>query len=182
MTKHKSKNSDAEDSTFLYASYIKVRYAERGDEHDFQGLGAMKLKSTTQDFDLEAFRARVQKGNDPHGPVRETLNRLGDRWTPLILQILRTGTIRYTQLLKEINSMADSPVSQRILTLKLRACERDGFIKRTVIPTVPPQVEYSLSDLGMKMVAELDKLICWIELHTDMIYAARQDYDLLHND
>ena len=109
--------------------------------------------------------------------MRETLSRLGDRWTPLILMILRTGIMRYTQLLKEINSMADSPVSQRILTLKLRACERDGFIQRTVIPTVPPQVEYGLTDLGQAMVQELNRLIGWLEVHEVQINACRAEYD-----
>lgn len=78
--------------------------------------------------------------------------------------------------------MADSPVSQRILTLKLRACERDGFILRTVIPTVPPQVEYSLSQLGMQMVIELDQLIFWLESHTQTIEAARKSYDMSHDE
>lgn len=133
-----------------------------------------------QDVDLEEFRRRVQQGNDPHGPVRETLSRLGDRWTPLILMILRTGIMRYTQLLKEINSMADTPVSQRILTLKLRACERDGFIQRTVIPTVPPQVEYGLTDLGHAMVLELNRLIGWLEVHEAQIKACRVEYDTQH--
>lgn len=93
---HKAKKSDAEDSTFLYASYIKVRYKTYCDGKSCQGLGKMKRESITQNFDLAEFRVRVQKGNDPHGPIRETLSRLGDRWTPLILQILRIGKIRYT--------------------------------------------------------------------------------------
>lgn len=134
-----------------------------------------------QNFDLHEFRSRVQQGNDPHGPVRETLSRLGDRWTPLLLMILKTGVMRYTQLLKEMNSMADTPVSQRILTLKLRACERDGFIQRTVIPTVPPQVEYCLTPLGQEMVFELNHLIKWLEEHSAAIYAAREDYDVQHS-
>ncbi|WP_120429714.1 winged helix-turn-helix transcriptional regulator [Acinetobacter baylyi] len=134
-----------------------------------------------ENFDLQEFRSRVKKGNDPHGPVRETLGRLGDRWTPLLLMVLGSGMMRYTQLLREINSMADSPVSQRILTLKLRACERDGFIKRNVIPTVPPQVEYCLTPLGQQMVFELDHLIKWLEDHTSAIYAARAHYDSNHS-
>lgn len=142
----------------------------------------MQGLQSQQQIELEEFRKRVQQGNDPHGPVRETMSRLGDRWTPLILMILRAGIMRYTQLLKEINSMADTPVSQRILTLKLRACERDGFIQRTVIPTVPPQVEYGLTDLGHAMVLELNRLIGWLEVHEAKINAYRAEYDALHTD
>lgn len=137
----------------------------------------MDVLNSQQDVDLEELRQRVLQGNDPQGVVRETMSRLGDRWTPLILMILRTGIMRYTQLLKEINSMADAPVSQRILTLKLRACERDGFIQRTVIPTVPPQVEYSLTDLGLTMVQQLNHLIGWLEVHEAQIKACRAEYD-----
>lgn len=128
-------------------------------------------------FDLEEFRERVRQGNDPHNPVRETLGRIGDRWTPLILMILCSGTLRYSKLLKEINSMADIPVSQRILTLKLRACERDGFIQRTVIPTVPPQVEYCLTALGQQLANQLHYLVHWLEQHEHVIDAARKNYD-----
>ncbi|MCT9561661.1 helix-turn-helix transcriptional regulator [Acinetobacter baumannii] len=141
----------------------------------------MEDKVSPNSFDLEEFRIRVKQGNDPHGPVRETLSRLGDRWTPLMLLILRNGIMRYTQLLKEINTMADTPVSQRILTLKLRACERDGFILRKVIPTVPPQVEYSLTPLGENIVQELDRLISWLECHSSQIQKARESYDLLNS-
>lgn len=137
----------------------------------------MDVLNSQQDVDLEELRQRVLQGNDPQGVVRETMSRLGDRWTPLILMILRTGIMRYTQLLKEINSMADAPVSQRILTLKLRACERDGFIQRTVIPTVPPQVEYSLTDLGLTMVQQLNHLIGWLEAHEAQINNCRLKYD-----
>lgn len=135
----------------------------------------------TDQFNLDEFRARVQRGNDPQHPVRETMNRIGDRWTPLLLMILRAGVMRYMQLLNEINSMADTPISQRILTLKLRACERDGFVQRTVIPTVPPQVEYRLTALGEQMVLQLDQLICWLEDHSADIDRARHQYDQDHD-
>lgn len=142
----------------------------------------MNDQGTTQNLKLEAFRKRVRQGNDPHGPVRETMSRLGDRWTPLILFILQTDVMRYTKLFKEINSMADAPVSQRILTLKLRACERDGFVQRTVIPTIPPQVEYGLTALGYLMVEELEHLVCWLEDHSKEIHAARLKFDLALSD
>jgi DNA-binding HxlR family transcriptional regulator len=134
---------------------------------------------TQQDatFDAEEFRRRVQQGNDPHGPVRETLSRLGDRWTPLLLQVLQVGVMRYSQLHKAINSMADAPVSQRILTQKLRASERDGFIQRTVIPSVPPQVEYALTPMGQQMVQQLAQLVGWLEQHQQQIDLARKNYD-----
>lgn len=127
---------------------------------------------------LDQLRARVRhNGNDPQGPIRETLARLGDRWSPLLLLILRHGMLRFTELQREVNAMADSELSQRILTLKLRALERDGMLQRTVIPTIPPQVEYRLTPLGMELVARLEGLVGWLEQQAPTIEAARVAYD-----
>lgn len=72
--------------------------------------------------------------------------------------------------------MADGTLSQRILTLKLRALERDGMLERTVIATIPPQVEYSLKPLGLALVEQLDGLLAWLEQQAPTINAAREAY------
>lgn len=132
---------------------------------------------TVQRQALDELKARVlENGNDPHGPIRETLARIGDRWSPLILLVLRSGMLRFTELQREIDAMADGALSQRILTLKLRAFERDGLIQRTVIPTIPPQVEYRLTGLGEELAERLEHLLIWLEAQVPRIDAAREAF------
>ena len=137
-----------------------------------------QASQATQQQALERLRARVlHNGNDPHGPIRETLGRLGDRWSPLLLLILKTGMLRFTELQRQVNAMADAELSQRILTLKLRAFERDGMVSRTVIPTIPPQVEYRLTPLGVALAQRLEGLLEWLEGQAPEILAARAVWD-----
>ena len=143
-----------------------------------KGEGSMHVVDKIQRQALDDLKARVLRGgNDPHGPVRESLARLGDRWTPLLLLVLHTGTLRFTELQRQVNDMAEGSLSQRILTLKLRALERDGMLERRVIATIPPQVEYSLKPLGLALVEQLDGLLAWLEQQAPAINAARKAYD-----
>lgn len=143
-----------------------------------KGEGSTRVVDGVQRHALDELKKRVLRGgNDPHGPVRETLARLGDRWSPLLLLVLRNGTLRFTELQREVNGMADGTLSQRILTLKLRALERDGMLDRAVIATIPPQVEYSLKPLGLALVEQLDGLLAWLEQQAPAINAAREAYD-----
>jgi len=143
-----------------------------------KGEGSMHVVDKIQRQALDDLKARVLRGgNDPHGPVRESLARLGDRWTPLLLLVLHTGTLRFTELQRQVNDMAGGSLSQRILTLKLRALERDGMLERRVIATIPPQVEYSLKPLGVSLVTQFEALLVWLEQQAPVIEAARQAYD-----
>jgi len=143
-----------------------------------KGEGSMHVVDKIQRQALDDLKARVLRGgNDPHGPVRESLARLGDRWTPLLLLVLHTGTLRFTELQRQVNYMAEGSLSQRILTLKLRALERDGMLERRVIATIPPQVEYSLKPLGVSLVTQFEALLVWLEQQAPVIEAARQAYD-----
>ncbi|RDS88185.1 winged helix-turn-helix transcriptional regulator [Pseudomonas fluorescens] len=143
-----------------------------------KGEGSMHVVDKIQRQALDDLKARVLRGgNDPHGPVRESLARLGDRWTPLLLLVLHTGTLRFTELQRQVNDMAEGSLSQRILTLKLRALERDGMLERRVIATIPPQVEYSLKPLGVSLVIQFEALLVWLEQQAPVIEAARQAYD-----
>ncbi|MDX3774937.1 helix-turn-helix domain-containing protein [Chromatiaceae bacterium AAb-1] len=104
--------------------------------------------------------------------IREVLDRVGDKWSMLLVMILQTGPKRYNELHHSIDN-----ISQRILTLTLRNLERDGLITRTVTPTVPPRVDYSLSDLGHTLISPMLTLINWSEQHREAILAARQVFD-----
>jgi DNA-binding HxlR family transcriptional regulator len=106
-------------------------------------------------------------------PIREILDRVGDKWSVLIVVILGQGTHRFSELQRSI-----SGISQRMLTLTLRALVRDGLVSRTVYPTVPPRVEYQLTDLGETLRAPLTALNEWAVAHRDDIRAAREDHDL----
>ena len=87
---------------------------------------------------------------DPTNPVCRTistlLSRIGDKWTVLVVQTLGDGSKRFNELRREIPS-----VSQRMLTLTLRNLERDGIVSRTVTPTIPPRVDYELTELGQSL-------------------------------
>jgi len=88
--------------------------------------------------------------------IRETFDRLGDKWSLLLVSILSQGPLRFTEL-----KNAAEGISQRMLTLTLRKLERDGLVTRTVYPEVPPRAEYALSPLGMTLVGPTSALADW---------------------
>lgn len=111
---------------------------------------------------------------DKDAPVREVMARLGDNWSALILKVLSTGTYRHATLKRVIGALAtEGDISQRMLTLRLRALERDGFVFRVEQPTVPPRVSYALTPLGQALAAQFDLLLSWIEAHEADINSAR---------
>lgn len=118
-----------------------------------------------------------QMGDNPperDSPVREVMARLGDNWSALILKVLATGKYRHSTLKRTISALSsEGGISQRMLTLRLRALERDGFVVRTTTPSVPPRVDYDLTPLGRSITAQLDHMISWIESHEIEIVAAR---------
>lgn len=114
---------------------------------------------------------------DKDAPVREVVSRLGDNWSPLILKVLSTGDFRHATLRRVVGMLsAEGEISQRMLTLRLKALERDGFIRRSVDDSIPPRVTYSLTPLGTGLTAELDRLLKWIEDNADQVQAARRRF------
>lgn len=105
-------------------------------------------------------------------PIRDVLDRVGDKWSSLIMLSLKPGAKRFGALRREIED-----ISQRMLTETLRNLQRDGFIARKVIPVTPPQVEYSLTALGQSLQAKLGVLAEWSSQNHDAIRAARKIYD-----
>lgn len=89
-------------------------------------------------------------------PVAATLAVIGGKWKPSILYLLHRGATRFNALQRALPG-----ITQRMLTLQLRALERDGIVRRTVTPTVPPQVEYALTESGRTLGPVFDALGAW---------------------
>jgi DNA-binding HxlR family transcriptional regulator len=113
---------------------------------------------------------------DPTNPVCRTistlLSRIGDKWTVLVVQTLGEGPKRFNELRREIPS-----VSQRMLTLTLRNLERDGLVNRTVTPTIPPRVDYELTELGNSLQKPICGLATWAMDNVGSIHEAQARYD-----
>jgi DNA-binding HxlR family transcriptional regulator len=117
---------------------------------------------------------------DPNNPVCRTisdlLSRIGDKWSVLVVSTLGDGSKRFNELRREIPS-----VSQRMLTLTLRNLERDGLVSRTVTPTIPPRVDYALTELGKSLQGPINALAVWAMDNVGTIHAAQARYDAVHD-
>jgi DNA-binding HxlR family transcriptional regulator len=105
--------------------------------------------------------------------IREVLDRIGDKWSVLMVVELAKGVRRFRALQRAVPG-----ISQRMLTLTLRRLERDGLITRTVYATVPAQVEYALTDMGRSMHAQVRQLADWAAEHRAAVSAARRSWDV----
>lgn len=104
--------------------------------------------------------------------VAPVLNRVGDKWSMMIVMTLSDGSKRFSELKRAIDG-----ISQRMLTLSLRGLERDGMVSRTVTPTIPPRVDYELTELGRSLREPVKALGDWAIEHIDCIRAAQQRFD-----
>src|SRR5450759_926888 len=104
--------------------------------------------------------------------VSEVLSRVGDKWTVLVVSTLGDGPKRFNELRKALGS-----ISQRMLTLTLRALERDGLVTRTVLPTNPPRVDYELTRLGRSLLEPVSELGLWARKNRSAIQDARRRFD-----
>jgi DNA-binding HxlR family transcriptional regulator len=104
--------------------------------------------------------------------VSEVLSRVGDKWTVLVVTTLGEGPRRFNEVRKALGS-----ISQRMLTLTLRALERDGLVTRTVYPTVPPRVDYELTALGRSLLDPVSGLGLWARRNRTAIQNARRRFD-----
>jgi DNA-binding HxlR family transcriptional regulator len=105
---------------------------------------------------------------DPNCPTRQLLDRIGDRWTVLVVLTLLKGTLRFTELRRAIPG-----VTPKALTATLRGLERDGMVDRRVFAEVPPRVEYTLTPLGRSLEAPLRAIKQWAEGHITEIEESR---------
>ncbi|MEC5321163.1 helix-turn-helix domain-containing protein [Brenneria populi subsp. brevivirga] len=104
--------------------------------------------------------------------MAQVLDRVGDKWTVMVVGVLSDGPQRFTTILRSIGG-----VSHRMLTLTLRGLERDGLVTRTMYPTIPPKVEYQLTDMGRSLIEPLMTLSAWGRKYRPAIEEARARYD-----
>jgi DNA-binding HxlR family transcriptional regulator len=118
--------------------------------------------------------AALARGNafDPDCPTRVVLDRIGDKWTVLVIGALSDGPLRFTALRHRVGGVAP-----KVLTQTLRAMERDGLLTRTVFAQVPPRVDYALTELGVSLGGPIAVLTDWAEAHVGRIVAARDDFE-----
>lgn len=109
---------------------------------------------------------------DPKCPSRSVLRHVVDRWTPLIVNALLDGPLRFGQLRGAVGE-----VTPKVLTQTLRSMERDGLVMRTVTPSSPPRVDYALTDLGRTLCEPMGALRRWAEFHAAAVLAARDGWD-----
>jgi DNA-binding HxlR family transcriptional regulator len=119
-------------------------------------------------------RTCARDDGDPEvcGAIADMLARIGDKWSLLIVSTLGETPMRFNELRRHI-----ADISQKMLSSTLKVLERDGLVQRTVLPSVPPQVEYALTDLGRELLRPVNALAEWTAANTPRIMAARAQYD-----
>ena len=105
-------------------------------------------------------------------PIRDVLDRVGDKWSILLLTTLIERPRRFGELKRNVPD-----ISQRMLTQTLRTLQRDGYLSRRVFPTNPPSVEYQLTPLGISLLGPMARLVRWAESHHTEIKAARSNFE-----
>lgn len=105
-------------------------------------------------------------------PSRMLLDRIGDRWTVLVVGVLSDGPHRFSELGRRVVG-----ISQKMLTQTLRHLERDGLVTRTITPQVPPRVDYELTEAGQSLREPLKALEDWAAVHMGSVLEARDRYD-----
>ncbi|WP_043619780.1 winged helix-turn-helix transcriptional regulator [Nonomuraea candida] len=132
----------------------------------FRSLSYSEGTMDDDDYDVRQWDVREDC------EVRQILDRIADKWSLLVIALLDCESLRFTQLRREIDG-----ISQRMLSVTLRQLERDGLVRRTVHPVVPPRVDYELTPLGRTLHQTIKSLVTWTETHREEIAAARAAYD-----
>lgn len=132
------------------------------------------LEVTIIDYQFFTMRKNMEKYGATEGgcAVRNVLDRLGDKWSMLVILVLgEAGTMRFNQLHHEIGD-----ISQKMLTVTLKVLEADGLVMRKVYAEIPPKVEYSLTERGASLLPHIEGLAEWANTHMQGIYASRKEY------
>ena len=117
---------------------------------------------------------RAPEASNPYAACKavvETLARIGDKWTVMVVGALSKGPIRYNEIGRRVEG-----ISQRMLTLTLKGLEQDGLVTRTMYPTIPPRVDYELTELGRKLIVPLRALSEWARENRPEMLAAREAF------
>jgi DNA-binding HxlR family transcriptional regulator len=120
-------------------------------------------------------RLHLVSDDEDHSGCRallQVLDRIGDKWTVMVVGTLARGPMRFNAIQRAING-----ISHRMLTLTLRGLERDGMVERRAFATIPPKVEYELTTLGRSLIAPLDTLMDWAQENRPTIEQAQTGYD-----
>jgi DNA-binding HxlR family transcriptional regulator len=104
--------------------------------------------------------------------VADVLARIGDKWTVYIVGLLSNGPMRFNEIRRSVTA-----ISQRMLSLTLRGLERDGLVTRTVFPTIPPRVDYELTEVGQTLIGPLKQVGSWAIANRDYVESARAKFD-----
>lgn len=117
------------------------------------------------------------KPSETHVPgqcqmVNDIISLVGDKWSVLIIVLLGAGKQRFSDIKRRVDG-----ISQKMLTVTLRGLERDGYVARTVYPTIPPRVEYELTDLGRDLLVPIRALGQWALANHDRVKRNRAAYD-----
>ena len=123
---------------------------------------------------MSKLKPTIKTASDPKVDilVREIIDRVADKWTMLVLEVLEEhGTVRFTRLGELVGG-----VSQKMLTKTVRQMESDGLVTRTVHPVIPPHVDYKLTDLGHSLGEAFCSVWIWAERHHDEVALARQKF------
>jgi DNA-binding HxlR family transcriptional regulator len=123
------------------------------------------------DTNISVPAVETSQCSDDCREIVHTLARIGDKWTVMVVGALSNGPIRYNQIARLIEG-----ISQRMLTLTLKGLEQDGMVVRTMYPTIPPRVDYELTDLGNSLIVPLRVLHRWAVEHRPAIQAAREEF------
>ncbi|MGB3278226.1 MAG: helix-turn-helix domain-containing protein [Pseudorhodobacter sp.] len=105
-------------------------------------------------------------------PIRTVLAQIGDKWSLLVILMLRDGEHRFSEMQRAIPD-----ISQRMLTQTLRKLERDGLVRRTITPSIPPRVDYAITDLGKSLFDPIGAMAKWAVQKQPDIIKARSIYD-----
>jgi DNA-binding HxlR family transcriptional regulator len=132
-----------------------------------------QLPAQSQNF-RDVFAAARINGDIPADcrSVNEILARVGDKWSVLVVSLLGDGSLRFSELRRLIGG-----ISQKMLTTTLRGLERDGFVTRTVTPTIPPKVDYELTALGRDLLVPVKALGEWAKRNRARVETARARFD-----
>jgi DNA-binding HxlR family transcriptional regulator len=129
-------------------------------------------KSERETVVTVAVKDRAHSETKVDALVREIIERVADKWTMIVLEVLAEhGVVRFTRL-----GQLAGGVSQKMLTKTVRQMESDGLVKRTVHPVVPPRVEYELTELGHSLGEAFCGVWLWAEKHYDAVEHARQQF------
>lgn len=113
-------------------------------------------------------------GNADKCPVRNVIDRLGDKWSVLVLMLLEEAhVLRFNEIFGYIQT-----ISQKMLAVTLKSLESDGLVKRTVYPQIPPKVEYELTERGRSLLPHLHQLVSWANTNMDEIRKSREMFEV----